>query len=168
MGCALAIILASSFAFPVWARHNLGTQQAYQAPPPGQPTAGQSSTTLSGSEIFSRARASVVVIFAASQDGKRHVLGSGFVVGRDRIATNHHVLAGMDKAYVVFSDGDIRGVSGVVADSPQQDLLILAVETGDRSQYPSAATVTGLQQMPLLWSSTTMSRIETVLREYSK
>jgi tetratricopeptide (TPR) repeat protein len=37
-----------------------------------------------------------------------------------------------------------------------------------RKQYPSAATVTGLQQMPLLWSSTTMSRIETVLREYPK
>jgi hypothetical protein len=37
-----------------------------------------------------------------------------------------------------------------------------------RKQYPSATTVTGLRQMPLLWSATTMSRIETVLREYPK
>jgi tetratricopeptide (TPR) repeat protein len=132
MGRALAIILASTFVFPVWARNSPGTQQSYQAQPSSHPTSGQSSL-LSGSEIFSRARASVVVIFAASQDGKRQVLGSGFVVGRDRIATNHHVLAGMNKAHVVFSDGDIRSVSGVVADSPQQDLLILAAETGDRS-----------------------------------
>jgi hypothetical protein len=37
-----------------------------------------------------------------------------------------------------------------------------------REKYPTAATVTGLQQMPLLWSPTTMSRIETVLREFPK
>ena len=133
MGRALAIILAVSFAFPAWAQQSPGPNQSHQAEPSSQPTSGQSSSMLSGSEIFSRARASVVVIFAASQDGKRQVLGSGFVVGRDRIATNHHVLAGMDKANVVFSDGDIRSVSGVVADSTQQDLLIVAVETGDRS-----------------------------------
>ena len=124
MGRALAIILAVSFAFPAWAQQSPGPNQSYQAEPSSQPTSGQSSSMLSGSEIFSRARASVVVIFAASQDGKRQVLGSGFVVGHDRVATNHHVLAGMDKAYVVFSDGDIRSVSGVVADSTQQDLLI--------------------------------------------
>ena len=110
--------------FPAWAQQSPGPNQSYQAEPSSQPTSEQSSSMLSGSEIFSRARASVVVIFAASQDGKRQVLGSGFVVGRDRIATNHHVLAGMDKANVVFSDGDIRSVSGVVADSTQQDLLI--------------------------------------------
>src|ERR1700677_3476856 len=133
MGRALAIILASSFALPVWAQPTPGTHQSYEAQATTQAASGQFNGTLSGSEIFSRARASVVVIFAASQDGKRHVLGSGFVVGRDRIATNHHVLAGMDKAYVVFSDGDIRSVSGVVADSCQQDLLILAVATADRS-----------------------------------
>jgi tetratricopeptide (TPR) repeat protein len=133
MGRALAIILASSFALPVWAQPTPGTHQSYEAQAPTQAASGQSSGTLSGSEIFSRARASVVVIFAADQDGQRQVLGSGFVVKRDRIATNHHVLQGMNKAYVVFSDGDVKSVSGVVADSPQQDLIILAAETGDRS-----------------------------------
>ena len=32
-----------------------------------------------------------------------------------------------------------------------------------RKDYPSALTITGLQQMPLLWSSRTLTRIETIL-----
>ncbi|MGB6718111.1 MAG: trypsin-like peptidase domain-containing protein [Candidatus Acidiferrales bacterium] len=35
-----------------------------------------------------------------------------------------------------------------------------------RKNYPTAATVTGLQQMPFLWSAATMTRIETILREF--
>jgi tetratricopeptide (TPR) repeat protein len=34
--------------------------------------------------------------------------------------------------------------------------------------YPTATTVTGLQQLPLLWSATTMNRIEIILRDFSK
>lgn len=37
-----------------------------------------------------------------------------------------------------------------------------------RQSFPSDATITGLQQTPLLWSATTMSRIETILREFPK
>ena len=32
-----------------------------------------------------------------------------------------------------------------------------------RKGYPDALTITGLQQMPLLWSSRTLTRIETIL-----
>jgi len=88
---------------------------------------------LTPSQIFSRARPSVVVIVASDQRGQREALGSGFIVSRGRIATNHHVVEGMNEAYVVFSDGDVKPVSKVVADSTQQDLIILAVETGKRS-----------------------------------
>ncbi len=35
-----------------------------------------------------------------------------------------------------------------------------------RQNYPASATVTGLNRLPLLWSKTTMSRIETILREF--
>jgi tetratricopeptide (TPR) repeat protein len=34
-----------------------------------------------------------------------------------------------------------------------------------RKDYPSALTVTGLQQLPLIWSKTTMTRIEAILRD---
>jgi S1-C subfamily serine protease/tetratricopeptide (TPR) repeat protein len=54
--------------------------------------------------------------------------------------------------------------------------LIASYSMGDRKQaqkllqtmrsiYPEAATVTGLQEMPLLWSATSMSRIESILME---
>ena len=39
----------------------------------------------------------------------------------------------MNEAYVVFSDGGVKPVSKVIADSAEQDLIILAVETGKRS-----------------------------------
>jgi hypothetical protein len=73
-----------------------------------------------------------VIIVASDQTDQREALGSGFIVSHGRIATNHHVVEGMNEAYVVFSDGAVKLVSKVVADSAQQDLIILAVETGNR------------------------------------
>jgi len=93
-------------------------------------------TTLVPSQIFSRARPSVVIIVASDQNGQREALGSGFVASHGRIATNHHVVEGMNQAYVVFSDGAVKPVSSVVADSVQLDLIILAVETGNRPPLP--------------------------------
>jgi len=37
-----------------------------------------------------------------------------------------------------------------------------------RKSYPAYATVTGLQQLPLLWSTVTMQRIEAMIREFPK
>jgi S1-C subfamily serine protease len=93
-------------------------------------------TTLVPSQIFSRARPSVVIIVASDQNGQREALGSGFVVSHGKIATNHHVVEGMNQAYIVFSDGAVKPISSVVADSIQQDLIILAVETGNRPPLP--------------------------------
>lgn len=89
-----------------------------------------SGAALTPSKIFSQARASVVVI--VTSDERREALGSGFIVSPGRIATNHHVVAGMNQALVIFSDGDTKPVSKVVADSTEQDLIVLAVETGNR------------------------------------
>jgi S1-C subfamily serine protease len=93
----------------------------------------QAGADLSPSQIFSRARSSVVVIVAAAQKDQRKALGSGFIVNHGRIVTNHHVVEGMTEAYVVFSDGEVKPVSRVIADSAQQDLIVLATETGNRS-----------------------------------
>jgi S1-C subfamily serine protease len=78
----------------------------------------------------------VVIIVASDQNGQREALGSGFVVSHGKIATNHHVVEGMNQAYIVFSDGAVKPISSVVADSIQQDLRILAVETGNRPPLP--------------------------------
>ncbi len=88
---------------------------------------------LAPSQIFSRARPSVVVIIASDQNDQREALGSGFIVDRRKIVTNHHVVEGMSQAYVVFSDGATKPVTRVAADSAQQDLIVLSVDTGNRS-----------------------------------
>jgi len=87
---------------------------------------------ISPSAIFTRVHSSVVVIFAMDEHGERSVQGSGFIVDKNKVATNHHVVESMTQAYVIFSDGDIKTVTGVVADSAELDLTILSVETGPR------------------------------------
>lgn len=115
------------------AQDTKSTKQVAEAPNSTRTASIPASASLTPSQIFSRARPSVVVIVASDQNGQREALGSGFIVSHGRIATNHHVVEGMNQAYVVFSDGDVKPASKVVADSTQQDLIILAVETGNRS-----------------------------------
>lgn len=130
MKSALPLILVSIFVARTPAQGSKSAQQTTGTEAHTQ--SGSASSALTPSQIFSRASASVVVIVADDQSTQREALGSGFLVSRDRIATNHHVLEGMKEAYVVFSDGKVKPVSGVVADSVQQDLIILRVETGNR------------------------------------
>ncbi len=98
------------------------------------PRAGSAqSQAPSVADIFTRAQPSVVVIFATGKDGKTDVLGSGFIVQPDRVVTNHHVLESMTDAVVVFSDGSMKPATGVAAESAEQDLIVLVVETGGRA-----------------------------------
>jgi S1-C subfamily serine protease len=129
----LLLILVLVFAVRAPAQGSKSAQQAAGMEAPAHRSSVPASTPLTPSQIFSRARPSVVVIVASDQKGQREALGSGFIVSTGRIATNHHVVEGMNEAYVVFSDGDVKPVSKVIADSTQQDLIILAVETGKRS-----------------------------------
>jgi len=89
-------------------------------------------TVLSPSKIFSTTSAAVVVIVASSQNDKERALGSGFIVGTNRVVTNHHVMAGMNRAVLLFADGQSAPVSEVIGDSAEQDLIILGAETGSR------------------------------------
>lgn len=130
MKCALVLALLPTVIIPALAQES--GHQFIGAGTPPKIEVGQAGTDLSPSQIFSRARSSVVVIVADDQNGQREALGSGFIVSHDRIATNHHVVEGMSEAYVVFSDGDVKPVSKVVADSEQQDVIILMTETGNR------------------------------------
>jgi S1-C subfamily serine protease len=86
----------------------------------------------SPAEIFRRVRSSVVVLVAVDAKGEQIVQGSGFIVGPNLIATNHHVLSDTSGAYAVFADGQTEEVTGVVADSEAKDLLVVAVNTGKR------------------------------------
>jgi S1-C subfamily serine protease len=130
---ALPLILVLVFAARTPAQGSNSAKQVAGVEAAPRTASSSPITTLAPSQIFSRARPSVVVIVAMDQNGQREALGSGFIVSHGRIATNHHVVEGMNEAYVVFSDGGVKPVSKVVADSTQQDLIVLTVETGSRA-----------------------------------
>lgn len=88
-------------------------------------------TTPSG--IYERTHSSIVVIVTADKDAKPIGQGSGFIVAKNRIVTNHHVIDGATSAIVIFADGVISEVEGIVADSAAKDLTILSVNTSTRS-----------------------------------
>lgn len=68
----------------------------------------------------------------ADKNSKPFAQGFGFILAKNRIVTNHHVVEGAAEALVVFADGNSERVEGVAADSPARDLAILAVNTGSR------------------------------------
>lgn len=82
-------------------------------------------------DIFRQARSSVVLI-VGSASGDNVAQGSGFIVGKDKIVTNYHVIAGLSLAYVLFADGRTEPVAGVVAADADQDAAVLEVHTGTR------------------------------------
>jgi len=133
MKWVLPLILTLMFAVHVPAQQQNSAREIARPDASTQAVSGSANTSLTPSQVFSSAKPSVVIIVASDQNDLHEALGSGFIVSHDRIATNHHVVEGMNKAYVLFSDGDVKPVSKVVADSTQQDLIILGVATGNRS-----------------------------------
>jgi len=62
--------------------------------------------------------------------------GSGFIIARDRIVTNYHVIKGSSSVSIVFDDGVVLSTDTITAGSEPKDLAILAVKTGNRSPLP--------------------------------
>jgi len=58
--------------------------------------------------------------------------GSGFIVSKNRVVTNHRVIDGAAAVIVVFADGGTSAIEGIAADSPARDITILSVDTGTR------------------------------------
>jgi hypothetical protein len=74
----------------------------------------------------------VVVIVSADKEAKPTGQGSGFIVAKNRVVTNHHVIEGAAAVVVAFADGGMSEVEGIVADSSAKDLTILSADTGTR------------------------------------
>ncbi len=75
-----------------------------------------------------RAESAVVKIESVSRCG-RGIEGSGFVFARDRVMTNAHVVAGVDKPTVSVGGNAVKGT--VVYYDPDVDVAVIAVPTGD-------------------------------------
>ncbi len=97
----------------------LGSEPIVPAQPP-------SSGVASGAAV-ARATASVVKVSGVAQACRRGQEGSGWVVTRERVVTNAHVVAGMESANIQVG-GTGRTMRGqVVVFDPARDLAVLAV-----------------------------------------
>jgi len=77
---------------------------------------------LSTQDLYRRVAPSVVLV---SCPGKGY--GTGFFYGSDGIvATNHHVLRGVEHAEIVTQNGQRYPVHGIVAEDPAHDLILLS------------------------------------------
>jgi S1-C subfamily serine protease len=88
---------------------------------------------LSNQDLYRRVAPSVVLV---SCPGKGY--GTGFFYGSDGIvATNHHVLRGVDHAEIVTQNGQRYPVFGIVAEDPAHDLILLSTGIPPPSAGPA-------------------------------
>jgi S1-C subfamily serine protease len=93
-------------------------------PPPG---------TVGRDPDVRRASGSVVKIHGVSSCG-RGIEGTGFVYARDRVMTNAHVVAGVDRPEVLYGGHDKSAT--VVYYNPGLDIAVLAVPGADLPYLP--------------------------------
>jgi S1-C subfamily serine protease len=94
---------------------------------------GQIAQPISPAVIYERTHSSVVVVLIVDKDSNPIGQGSGFIVGKNRVVTNHHVIKYAATVFVFFADGASEEAEGILADSVARDLTILVVQTGSRS-----------------------------------
>src|SRR5262245_19857578 len=79
-------------------------------------------------QLAASARKSVVMILATGRDGKRHGVGTGFVVSADGlIATNLHVIGEARPITVQTSDGKRHEATTVHATDRGSDLAVIRI-----------------------------------------
>src|ERR687885_50450 len=88
----------------------------------------------------------VIILNGVPQTGRSTALGSGFIYdNQGHIVTNYHVVSGVKKADVTFTDGNTYSAK-VVGKDPNSDLGVLQI-TGDYSEEK------GVVPLPLANSS---------------
>jgi S1-C subfamily serine protease len=80
---------------------------------------------LQNSAVVQNVHASVLKIHARAPSCSRALEGSGFVISRERVMTNAHVVAGTTEAVVETDDGELE--ARVVLYDPETDVAVLAV-----------------------------------------
>jgi tetratricopeptide (TPR) repeat protein len=96
------------------------------------PVPAQTKGILPPEALYAKCKMSVITILTFDANRAPLGQGSGFIVGRNRVVTNYHVVGGSSSASIVFSDGSMTTVSAVVSASVPKDLVVLETETGSR------------------------------------
>jgi S1-C subfamily serine protease len=138
LACSLAVI-ASSF-LSMGARSDDSGTNSNAGSPAGadQPstTDSQAAHPLTIQQIAELELPSVVKIVTFDKDRHDYAQGSGFVIGKDLVATNVHVIAGAAYLTVVFQDKSTAQAAGVAAADMDHDLCIVKVKTSDIKPLP--------------------------------
>ena len=92
----------------------------------GAPTQRPSVPATERSEALTAAARSVVKVSGTAYACGQDQSGTGFVVARDRVLTNAHVLTGVSSPVVLTSDGSAH-VGSIVHFDPTSDLAVIAV-----------------------------------------
>ena len=96
----------------------------------------QTKGNLTPSMVYARSKASVVTIVTFDANGAPLKQGSGFIVAKDRILTNYHVLLGGSSASVTFDGGSEVTTRMAGPETADEDCAILVAETGNRPSLP--------------------------------
>ena len=87
------------------------------------------SKVLTTQEIAKNVLPSVVRLTVIDAHGNAVVQGSGFVVGKNMIATNIHVIAGAHAVTANFADGRSETVKGLVSEDISRDIALVYADT---------------------------------------
>jgi Trypsin-like peptidase domain len=97
---------------------------------------------LTSTEIFRRARPSVVLLTMQDARGQTLSIGSGFFVEKDVIATNFHVINGAASGYAkVAGESAKLNIKGTVGLDVLHDLVLLRVDSSPTPYLPVAPKV---------------------------
>jgi S1-C subfamily serine protease len=80
---------------------------------------------LQNSAVVQNVHASVLKIHARAPSCSKALEGSGFVISRERVMTNAHVVAGTSEAVIETEEGELE--ARVVLYDPETDVAVLAV-----------------------------------------
>ncbi len=84
---------------------------------------------LTTQQIAKKVLPSVVRLTVIDAHGNAVVQGSGFVVGKNMIATNVHVIAGAHAVTANFADGRSETVQGLVDEDVPRDIALIYADT---------------------------------------
>lgn len=97
----------------------IGADQFIDVPPPAQ-------SILQGAKL-SRAQRAIVKVQGNAESCNKHIEGTGFVYAGNRIMTNAHVVAGVNRDLQVIDYNNVPHTATVVRYNPQRDIAILYV-----------------------------------------
>ena len=127
IGSAVAAVLATVLVLVAFGA--LGGRNRSPIPPPVVTNPGDVVDYAVAERVGTGVAASVVMVRAKAGETTRSV-GSGVVVGSDRVMTAAHNLAGVNDVVVVTNTGS-ELTAKVVGTDPQNDLALLSVSGGD-------------------------------------